>query len=624
MKQQISFILELAYTLSVTLYKYCSHVKRQFYASSWHLVGFILCILVSTYPQKVYTQEAVYVDYIESLNSIPDTNFVSLPILKKEFRLKSNSCISFKIISEANVPDSVTKCLEVAADIWRSCLNLKSNNSINLQLKWEDLPNDEDIKITVAYFYDKDNNYVPTSLYYSLNPDLISENSHDYDAKITINKNINWNCGYNIENNYGSCNLNYAMLRSIAIALGFGSSLSLVNFSSGPVVKFKFSQGHSIFENLLVSENNIWLKNLSNTGKKQNPEIINFCTGRNGNVYIDGNYINASERDKYKMYTPQNYENTKSLVYLDNKQSLMHYSLDKNSTKLQIDSVTIKVLKKLGWNVVAPNVNNVKIKGSDIPESGITSAYTSHLFYIDGEGKDQINNTKWAFYLPTIDGKEALIKSEEGTRSFSIDKICNPEYYANNVNGGIYGKIIFTGQLNNTMINLQYNVTLELKPSISKVTFVKQNNGKDNSYDVVCKVDYKGSDYLYVTLEEEYGSSLRSQFVREPYLAHFVCNNITAPYYAWIDIKAENQYGSDVYTVELPPYYTTRSLPNSISNKTRSLKNNNYTRIKVYNSSGYYIKTIQKNTEIEALQPGIYLLEYIKEGSKIKTLKLVK
>ena len=50
----------------------------------------------------------------------------------------------------------------------------------------------------------------------------------------------------------------------------------------------------------------------------------------------------------------------------------------------------------------------------------------------------------------------------------------------------------------------------------------------------------------------------------------------------------------------------------------------NYTRIKVYNSSGYYIKTIQKNTEIEALQPGIYLLEYIKEGSKIKTLKLVK
>ena len=171
MKQQISFILELAYTLSVTLYKYCSHVKRQFYASSWHLVGFILCILVSTYPQKVYTQETVYVDYIESLNSIPDTNFVSLPILKKEFRLKSNSCISFKIISEANVPDSVTKCLEVAADIWRSCLNLKSNNSIKLQLKWEDLPNDEDIKISVAYFLDKDKNHVPASLYYSLNPD---------------------------------------------------------------------------------------------------------------------------------------------------------------------------------------------------------------------------------------------------------------------------------------------------------------------------------------------------------------------------------------------------------------------------------------------------------------------
>ncbi len=29
---------------------------------------------------------------------------------------------------------------------------------------------------------------------------------------------------------------------------------------------------------------------------------------------------------------------------------------------------------------------------------------------------------------------------------------------------------------------------------------------------------------------------------------------ITAPYYAWIHISAENKYGKDVYTLELPPY----------------------------------------------------------------------
>ncbi len=585
-----------------------------------HSVGFILFIIVSLYSQIASSQETVYVDYVESFNVTHDTSAVSLPILNKRNRLKSNSCISFKIEHENNVPDSVVKCLEAATDIWRSSLNINSNYGIKLRLVWEDLPNDEDVKTKVLYFKDIDNNYVPASLYYSLRPDLQHDDS--YDAIITINKNINWDCGYSIEKNYGIRNLNYAMLRSIAVALGFGSSLSLAKLSSGTIVKFPFSQGHSLFDNLLVSENGIWLKNLNNTGRNQNPEIINFCTGINGSVHIDGNYINAEEKEKYKMYTPSNFENTKSLVYLDNTKSLMHYSLDKASKKLQIDSVTANVLNKLGWNVIISNQNNIKIIGSDIPESGITSAYTSHLFYLDGEGKDKISNAKWSFYLPAIDGNELLQKSEEGTLSFNIDKISNPDNYEINVNGDIYGKIIFTGLLNGNLINLQYNVTLELKPSISNVTFVKQDNGNENSYDIVCKVDYKGSDYLYVTLEEEYGSSLRSQFVREPYLAHFVCSNITSPYYAWVDIKVENQYGNDVYTIELPPYL--KNQQNSVSNKISSLSDDDFTRIRVYKSNGCYVKTIKEDAEIYELPSGMYILEYFRGNSKIKTSKLLK
>lgn len=215
-----------------------------------------------------------------------------------------------------------------------------------------------------------------------------------------------------------------------------------------------------------------------------------------------------------------------------------------------------------------------------------------------------------------------LQKSEEGTLSFNIDKISNPDNYEINVNGDIYGKIIFTGLLNGNLINLQYNVTLELKPSISNVTFVKQDNGNENSYDIVCKVDYKGSDYLYVTLEEEYGSSLRSQFVREPYLAHFVCSNITSPYYAWVDIKVENQYGNDVYTIELPPYL--KNQQNSVSNKISSLSDDDFTRIRVYKSNGCYVKTIKEDAEIYELPSGMYILEYFRGNSKIKTSKLLK
>ncbi len=608
--------------LSAVLHINYSSMKKRSCTVLRHPVGFILFIIVSIYPQIVSSQEAVYVDYVESFNAIDDTNAVSLPILSKGKRLKANSCISFKLEYENSVPDSVVKCLEVATDIWRSCLNINSNYAIRLQLAWENLPNGEDVKIKVLYFKNNDNDYVPASLYYSLRPDLQHDSSGD--AIITINKNVDWDCGYSVEKEYGIRNLNYAMLRSIAVALGFGSSLSLANLNSGSIVKFPFPQGHSLFDNLLVSENDVWLKNLSNTGRNQNPEIINFCTGVNGSVYIDGDYINANEREKHKMYTPLNYENSKSLVYLDNTQSLMHYSLDKTSNKLQVDSLTANVLNKLGWDVVAFNQNGIKIVGSGIPESGIASAYTSHLFYLEGEGKDEISNAKWFFYLPTIDGNESLQKSAEDTQSFSIDKISAPDNYAVNVNGDIYGKIVFTGMLNGTMINLQYNVTLELKPSISNVAFVKQNNENDNSYNVVCKVDYKGADYLYVTLEEEYGSSLRSQFVREPYLAHFVCSNITSPYYAWIDIKVENQYGSEVYTIEFPPCNFTRSLLNPVPNRIHSLANNEFTLIRVYNSSGYYVKTIKEDAEIEELSSGMYILEYFQGNSKVKTSKLLK
>ena len=79
------------------------------------------------------------------------------------------------------------------------------------------------------------------------------------------------------------------------------------------------------------------------------------------------------------------------------------------------------------------------------------------------------------------------------------------------------------------------------------------------SYNVNCKVDYQGAGGLYVSLEEEYSSLLRSQFVREPYLAHFSFDNISSHYYAWIDIKAENEYGSDTYTIELPPIDSTET-----------------------------------------------------------------
>lgn len=581
-----------------------------------HIVGFLFFLWAFFYPMEVASQETIAIEHIESFSETSEPNGMSLPIAKKEDRLKSGSRLTFQILYDENVPDTVVKCLQVAADIWRSCLNINANHAITLQLAWEDLPNNEDIKNNVQYVIGKNYNLIPSSLYYSVKSN--EKNNRPFDAKITINKNLNWDCGYNVENKAGVRNLSYAMLRSIAVALGFGSTLTLAKYNSEPVVKFQHSQGHSLFENMLVSEQGIWLKDQSNTGKKQNPKILDFCTGVYGDVYISGMHTPS----QYKMYTPASYEDNKSLMYLDNKQSLMHYSLDKQTKKLQIDTLTTNVLNKMGWDIAVPN-SDFQIIGEGIAESGVTSAYTAHSFHVEGNGKENIKDARWYFYLPSVSGSDSLQKSAEGTLAFNINAISDPDNFVNNVSGDIYGQILFSGTINGIKINLQYNVTLELKPSISSVSVVKRKNDNNDSYDAICKVDYKGADYLYVSLEE-YGSSLRSQFVREPYLAHFVCSNITSPYYAWIDIKVENKYGSEVYTVELPPYYSENNKSKRKSTAANRLSDKDYTRIKIWDIKGHCVKTVKERKDIGLLESGIYILEYYQGNAVIKTSKLSK
>lgn len=579
----------------------------------------LLLLFILFCPQNALSQDVVYIDYVEAFNDC-DSVGISLPIKNKTERAKSSSSLSFVIEHDENVADSVVKCLEVATDIWRSCIKSNTNYKIRLKLTWEDLPEDEDIRIKVAYVPDSLYEiYTPASLYYSMKG---CKNDGSPDAKITINKNKLWDCGYSIGNGIGVRNLSYAMLRSVAIALGFGSSLSLTEFSSKKsIVKFPFSKGHSLFDNALVSGNGMHLNSLRNTGSKQNADIVNFCTGVYGDVYFDRNIPN-SNRTLYKMYTPRTYEKNKSLIFLDNENALMHYSLNKKAKVLQVDTVTEDILNRIGWEFSADNPQ-IQITSDEIPETGITSAYTSHTFYIKGIDINNIEKASWAFSLVSSEGDETIVKRANNGGTFEIDAITNPNSYSVNVNGDLYGKITFSGIYNGYTINLQYNVTLELKPSISNVSFVKECNEGYDTYNVLCKVDYKGADFLFVTLEEEYGSTLRSQYVREPYLAHFSCKDITSPYYAWIDITVENKYGKDTYTIELPPY-NNNCINRTKKDITRESQIENISTINVLDANGNYLKSLHSFSETQLLKSGIYIIEYVRNNKIVATAKLIK
>ena len=123
-------------------------------------------------------------------------------------------------------------------------------------------------------------------------------------------------------------------------------------------------------------------------------------------------------------------------------------------------------------------------------------------------------------------------------------------------------------------------------------------------------------------MEEEYGSTLRSQFVREPYLAHFSCKNITSPYYAWIDIIAENKYGKELYTIELPPYVE-QSMKSDLKRLDSKRIYGDFSEIRVFNTDGHYLKAINDFSAPLSLSPGIYILEFYQNEEKVKTSKLL-
>ena len=85
----------------------------------------------------------------------------------------------------------------------------------------------------------------------------------------------------------------------------------------------------------------------------------------------------------------------------------------------------------------------------------------------------------------------------------------------------------------------------------------------------------------------------------------------------------ENQYGSDLYTIELPPFQnnTKRKLYNKIDiNKAVD----GFSSIKVYDIHGLYIKTVKNLGETVGLPSGKYILNYYTGETLIKTSKLLK
>ena len=265
-------------------------------------------------------------------------------------------------------------------------------------------------------------------------------------------------------------------------------------------------------------------------------------------------------------------------------------------------------------SVAVEGKEDVEIIGRDMDSTGLVSSYTGHDFYIGGADAAYLDHICWKYILPSSDGKENVVIQKSDTKDFSTPQIDDASKYHININGDIDAKIVLEGEVRGQKISCVYNLTLELKPRIKSVKVVKivSNMPKYDSYDVYYDVEYVGSDELFISVEEEYGGAMSSQIIKEPFYAHVKSEYITAPYYAWIHILAENKYGKDVYTLELPPYGNVAGINNLQLDDRHFIVRDLYGNRKLSTNSF---------SSLQSLPAGVYLVEVYSGKTRIKTIK---
>ena len=128
-------------------------------------------------------------------------------------------------------------------------------------------------------------------------------------------------------------------------------------------------------------------------------------------------------------------------------------------------------------------------------------------------------------------------------------------------------------------------------------------------------------------MEEEYSSMVVSKYINDPFIASGVAEQITAPFYAWIDFTAENKYGKYVYTIELLPYgvVSDNSGPADDFAGIRSVGIDEPTdcRYEVYDISGIYLGQFAELSDIRNIpNKGILIVRRIGKNN-IETFKFL-
>lgn len=498
-----------------------------------HIMRFWAFLLVLIFQNNICSQEVELVTFDEYVDYSQTNLFVEAKAKAKRVLSKRGGSVVIQHLGE-EMPDSLKQAVEVAKDVWSSYMNI--GDSLILNVYYNDTTG-FDISTEMGYkqLYSGGANY-PISICRNLNVDGLDE--YPVDASIRINSNTPWCVG--LSNSDEPNKLLFAMLQHIGRSLGYGSSVK----KKGSRISFGLTNAISVFDSLIFSDDGRYMKDIPvKSTSAQVTQLTNFVEQSNGYLYA------LEESDKYKIYAPSTFDNQKSLKYSCDSTSVMFYG-NRSNNSLNIDDVTIKLLSEIGWDL--GKITPIEIVGEDIDSTGIASGLQSHRFYFESNGRT-LTNHEWIYMLPLHDGgyDTIMVSSAE---NLIIPAVNDASRYDRTVDGDVRALIMYSGLSNNTRLTASYSLTLEFSPLIKQCIVTLTPNAIDDTYyDATVEVFYDGGNYLHGYVEEEYGYTANTVFSTTPYYTRMIFKGIDSWGYAWINIVARNDCGSNTYTIEIPP-----------------------------------------------------------------------
>lgn len=577
-----------------------------------HLISLIVTIGIFFGATYVSAQERKIVQYKQSVKTQTDVRKEFQPIESKEQRVNSKAG-SIRLIYEDNLfPDSMLVSIRAAVEIWEA--KLCNKQPIFLYLDYYDLNDDNLSMLCDVYYYESSEG----SWSSALNSQLTNTcgDMETPDAMISFNSNVEWNCNYNSQSIVGGVNVFSSMLRAVALSLGFGTSATIYEEDKGVV--FPTAPYTSRFDNLIRSNTGIWMKDLE-SGSQELLDFMSLGSQANCAVYAYKNEI------PYKLYSPKSYELGKSLVYLDNSNSLMHYDFGVGDKRFQIDNTTIELLNAVGWNIAANPSDDptLEIISTQLDETGLGSAYKNYIFIVKNNSNKKITNPRWSYKLFDKDSGAPITIQTATSDQFEIQPVLNPGNYYITTNGDLKGEINFQCNIDGVEYTAHpFVVSLGMKPVIKEIYDVEVVNYPHlNSRSISCKVSYVGADYVVAAVEEDYSSSIDTHHIYEPFLAHVQIDHITLRYAVWVDIKVSNKYGSTMETIELDPVY----LRNSFAGISDFMSEHSEdSSIEIFSLDGVRLATVNNMEDAyTTLKSGIYIIKITDVNNSVKIKKII-